>query len=169
LIWCINLPNEGKYLYEAITNHSLKKLSGWTGSGIHQAFKDPDAPSRWYSAFTTTCKAAEHELEAESYKNAPDGGITKDFYNEPTQLNFIQPLVILDGPLFSAAIDDKGELILHEIKAAPFDFEFQTTAYKRRNYRVDLITADYLKEYSELAKSRLNDIHKGILTLAGVK
>jgi hypothetical protein len=169
LIWSINLPNEGHFLYPAIANSSLMKLTGWAGSGIHQAFKDPDAPSRWYAAFTTTCKAAEHELEAQSYKVPKHLEVSEDFLNNPTRLNFVQPLVILDGPLFSAAIDDGGELILQEIRAAPFDFEFQTAAYKRRSYRVDLITADHLKEYSELAKRRQNDIHDGILKLAGLK
>ena len=167
IISCVNLPNDPSTLFQAISKNSLKTVVSWSGSGIHHAFKDPNMPSRWYSAFTTACKAAEHEFELNKHISS-DGGdrsITKDFNKSPTSLSFFQPLVILDGPLFSASIDQKGEIDLQEIKAAPFNFKFQTSAYTRRHYRIDLITADFLTDYSELAKSRINDIHDAILKM----
>lgn len=165
IISCINLPDEPVKFFSAINKSSLKKQLQWAGSGIHQAFKDPSAPSRWYSAFTTVCKAAEHEFELNKHISSEgnDRSLTKDFNSNPTSFSFFQPLVILDGPLFSATIEKNGEIDLQEIKAAPFNFIFQTAAYTRRNYRVDLITADFLNNYSELAKARLNDIHEAIL------
>jgi hypothetical protein len=167
LISTTNFPkNEQGDFSSFLTRHSLKMVCSWEGFGIHQAFKDPDSPSRWYSAATTVCKAAEHLFENGESSKVRTARLAEtsreDFQNKRTSFSFFQPLVILDGPLFSAVVSPKGELKLEEIKAAPFDFTFQTASYKRRSYRVDLITLNCLGEYSRLTKKRIDDIYRGI-------
>lgn len=151
-----NFPEAKNGFYTAFTQNSLEGIFKWDASGIHQAFKDPDSPSRWYTAFTTVCKAAEHLFEInKQWQAAPPRFANKDSHS----FDFIQPLVIFDGPLFSAEVSKKGELELKPIKAAAFNFTFQTTHYKRSSYRVHLITADYLHDYANLAKKRIENIY----------
>ena len=54
----INLPCKPIHLSNSLAEHSLIKLNGWEGTGIHEAFKNPDQPSRWYGAFLSAIKAA---------------------------------------------------------------------------------------------------------------
>jgi hypothetical protein len=48
---------------DAISEDSLLTMLGWRGYGIHESFKKPDQPSRWYSALVSVCKASEHVFE----------------------------------------------------------------------------------------------------------
>jgi hypothetical protein len=164
MIWVDNFPdNEREGFHNFLTKHSLESKCKWEGSGIHQAFKDPGSPSRWYSAFTTVCKASDHLFEVnKQWEAKPPKPTNQDFRRGSTSFYFIQPLVVLDGPLFSAEISKKGELELKKIKAAPFRFTFQTDHYKRSSYRVHLIAADYLSDYANLTKKRTQSIYHGI-------
>lgn len=164
LIYAANLPAPPGTFTEALSKSSLKRKLNWTPSGIHQAFKDPDAPSRWYSAFTAVCKAAEDCLEQNTAgpREPLNLSVTTNILENPTSLDFVQPLVILDGPLVSATLQDNGEVSIDEIEAAAFEFDFQTANYTRGSYRVDLISIDHLSKYSELATQRLVDIRHAL-------
>ncbi|MEH2359645.1 hypothetical protein [Nostoc sp.] len=163
LIDCINLPTENFNLVEYITKHSLLAIKGWEGSGIHHAFKDPNTPSRWYPAFIAACKACEDCYE----RNKLDGNkTTSNILEEPTEWNFFQPLVILDGTLVTAELTDSGEIHIEEVDSAPFRFKYNTKNYIRGNYRVDLVTISGLKNYIKTIMHRQNNINIGIRNYA---
>ncbi len=167
IISYINLPKPAKQFTKALSKNSLLKELDWQGAGIHQAFKDPSFSSRWYSAFTAACKACEDEYES----NKSEGKkVSENILEEPTEFNFFQPLVILDGILVTAELSKSDEIVITEVDAAPFQFEFKTKNYSRKNYRVDLVTLSGLRGYLQRVVKRQNDINsafqneaKGIL------
>jgi len=150
LIYNFNLPCEPHQLKDALSENSLLKVLKWKGYSIHESFKKPDAPSRWYSAFVSICKAAENEL-ANNSSNSESG----DWY----ELFLVKPLVILDGILVSASLTDDGNMLLEDTKFAPFEFFHKSKNSTKDTYRVDVVRLDYLDEYIELSEARLKSIH----------
>ena len=143
-----------------IARTGLGSRLGWYGNGMHEAFKNPDQPSRWYSAFVSVCKAAEHELAENSWDDEVQEG-------EYPYLWFGTPLVVLDGQLFSADLDAKNELLLVEEKMCSVRFVYNTQKYRRKHYFVDVVTLEALSEYLEFAANRNDALTSALLKLAG--
>lgn len=151
MISYINFPNKPRSFTQYLKTNSLLSKVNWQATGLHQSFKDPNFASRWYSAFVTVCKACEEEYDSESCEG---NKTSSDLVKNPTELNFFQPIVILDGILATAELSDDGEIIIEEIESAPFRFEFKTEQYKRGRYRVDLVTLKGLKKYLKSVRER---------------
>lgn len=163
LISSVNLPCEPARLAKSLQHHSLLSINGWEGSGIHEAFKNPDQPTRWYSAFTSVLKASVGYLT----EYATDGErTTSDIQANPTEVRFIQPLVVLDGTLVTAELTD-GEVRLQEVQSAAFRFEYKTASYTKGRYRVDLVTLQGLADYLNLVAARQDRFNEGIAANAG--
>jgi len=129
-------------LLHVIGATSLATLNGWYGNGIHEAFKSPDQPSRWYAAFVSVCKAAEHELGGNSWLVDESKPIDHFPY-----LWFSRPVVVLDGQLISAKLDANDELVLEEEKWCSVKFAYKTASYQRDKYFVDVVTLGALEEF----------------------
>jgi hypothetical protein len=158
LIFHVNLPGEPAAFVKSISDPSLPATLGWKGSVIHEGFKEPTAPSRWYPAFLAACKAAEATLEANSWPvNAKDNESKSSIH-----LFFVKPLVIFDGILISAELTDTGEVLINEIDTAPFHFSYQSSHYNRSHYSVDLVKLSALNDYLQLSNSRLDSIFESI-------
>jgi hypothetical protein len=156
LIYQHNLPWERYNIVAALSENSLLKILKWKGYSIHESFKKPDAPSRWYSAFISVCKAAESELATHSTYTK-----IREWYG----LLLVKPIVILDGTLVSASLTDDGDVLLEEIKFAPFEFFHKSKNSTKDRYRVDVVKLDYLAEYIELSDARLKSISSRLLSL----
>ncbi len=156
----INLPCKPAKLVRAMSKSSLLVRNGWAGSGIHEAFKNPDQPSRWYSAFVSVCKAADGLASLHKPKGDET---TADIINNPIEFIFYQPLVVLDGQLISAELSDDGSIVIEEVSSAAFQFEYNTREYKKGRYRVDLVTMDGLGVYLDLLAERHNDVLAGFM------
>jgi hypothetical protein len=151
LISAINLPESSAKMTDSLREQSLIKVNGWLGSGIHEAFKKPNQPSRWYSSFVSVSKASEYFLEQVS----PEGEKEIDnILENPCELHFVQPLVVLNAPLFRAAIATTGELEVSEIDRAAFKFDYKSKNYENSTFRVDLVTLDGLGSYIETVRDR---------------
>jgi hypothetical protein len=150
LTCAVHLPCNHFELVNVLSQDSLLQALGWRGYSIHESFKKPDAPSRWYSAFVSVCKATEAELVRHS-KGRPDLAIWHEF-------SIFKPVVILDGPLMAASLNDAGEVNLEEIDFAPFEFVHKSTMSTAEAYRVDLVKLDSLSKYVDLSEQRLNAI-----------
>lgn len=157
LIARINLPCEPQALVSSLTEHSLLRTLGWEGAGIHESFKSPDQPSKWYSAFVSSLKWASHMKD--EYPHSDDIHPGND---ESVELYFFQPLVVLDGRLFSAELDSDSGIAVAEIKSAAFRFEYASKVYDKDSFRVDLVTVDGLSEYIALLEKRQSSIADGI-------
>lgn len=159
LIRAINLPCEPARLARPLGRNSLLSVNGWIANGLHEAFKSPDMPSRWYSAFVSVCKAADSYLSTHS----PEGDqTTEDLIANPAELFFVQPLVILDGQLISVELTADGEMQFAHVDSAAFQFSYKTQHYTRSHYRVDLVTVAGLPAYLDQQQARLVDIQQGI-------
>lgn len=120
----------------------------WQGSGIHEAFKSPSQPSRWYSAFLATVKASIDKCEQWS---------DADEYEESLQgihLDMYQPVVILDGLLLSAELDDNDEIQIEEIMFASLPFEYMSKSYEKEEHSVDLVSLKHFDEYLRYTEGR---------------
>lgn len=150
LTYVVNLPCNHFQLVDVLSQHSLLQTLGWRGYSIHESFKKPDAPSRWYSAFVSVCKATEAELVRHS-KSSVELAIWHEF-------SIFKPVVIVDGPLMAASLNDAGEVNLEEIDFAPFEFVHKSAMSTANDYRVDLVKLDSLSKYVDLSEQRLNFI-----------
>jgi hypothetical protein len=136
---------------------SFRKKCGWIARGMHEAFKEPSQPSRWYSAFVSVCKACEDNklsgrccYDDEAMTNAFGSQLVLDLYN---------PIVIVDGPLMSVNLANNGKFNLQEISYAPFVFDFESPQYDRvGRYRVDLVAPAHLEKYIALCEIRLQKV-----------
>lgn len=155
LVFCNSLSKlrDSQILTNIILTSGLAYKLGWFGYGIHEAFKDPDKPSRWYPALVSVCKAGEYHLEANSRN--------EEHY---PYFFFVKPLIILDGILMSASLDNNGTINTEKIDASMVELEFSTTNYKKRNrYTVDIVTIEYLEQYLEFCEQRNKNIFKELL------
>ncbi len=164
-----HLPCYASDLNEYITQDSLLTRLRWARYGVHESFKNPDKLSRWYSSFVSTCKASEHVLASESSGKDSEREKTSDVFKDPPYLLFVMPVVILDGPLFSAEITDAGDIHIKEIEAAPFKFHFRNMNYDRRYYRLDLVKLSALGKYIDSCNSRQDKIFQAILEKSGLE
>lgn len=154
---------DSKKLGVAMSDNALLNKVGWLASGIHQSFKDPSAPSRWYAACLTACKATEHSLKA----NSEDKAGVSPYFGKNCYFFLAKPLVVVDGPFYSAQITDAGEVKLEKIECACINFSYRTKAYVRSGYYVDMISLNYLPTYLELARQRCIAMHDAITTTLG--
>lgn len=160
LIARINMPCSSSKFFPCISEFSLLNVVGWEGAGVHESFKSPDQPSKWYSAFVSSLKWAS-QLRDEI---GPDSGeIQKDLKSNPTEFYFFQPLVVLDGLLFCAEVDEHSQIQISKIASAPFRFSYESKSYERSSFRVDLVTIDGLPEYIDLQKKRHQSIMNGLM------
>ena len=108
---------------------SSRKKRGWIARGVHEAFKEPSQPSRWYSAFVSVCKACE-DLRLSGRGCYDDETMTKVF-GDMLVLELYNPVVIVDGPLVSVKLLNNGKFSLEEASYAPFEFDFESGQYDR--------------------------------------
>lgn len=168
LIFCNNVPLTRKArLVEEMSRNSLLAQCGWDGYGLHESFKKPDQPSRWYSAFVSACKAAEDMLTTpEAWGEEIKNGIKVWEPEKLVCLDFVKPVVTLDGVLLSAEMLDDGSIEVEEINAAPVSFEYRSKQYNRKyGYAVDVVKLDALDHYLEGIEKRHQDIVDGIIRL----
>lgn len=158
LTYRLNLPCKPSRIADKISEHSLAATKGWRGYGIHESFKKPTNSSSWYSAFMSAAKGAEGALESEkSTIEAAEPAFENLIY-----FTLIKPLVILDGILLSAELDNKGEIHIEEIESAAFLFDCKTSNYHREHYCIDVVTLKNLSSYITLAEQRLLSIFEAI-------
>lgn len=162
LIARVNLPCEPHALVSSLVEHSLLRTLGWEGAGIHESFKSPDQPSRWYSAFVASLKWASHMRD-----ECPHSEDTHAGNDESVELYFFQPLVVLDGRMFSAELDSDSQIAVSEITSAAFRFEYASKVYEKDSFRVDLVTVDGLAEYISLLENRQASIAEGMKAKLG--
>jgi hypothetical protein len=144
-----------------LSESSLAEKLGWYGNGMHESFKKPDQPSRWYAACVSVCKAAEHELKQNSWEVDPSS-------SQYPYLWISKPVIVLDGLLYSADLDEDHELLLTPEKFSSLKFVFQNQNYKRREYFVDIVTLDNLKEYLSFCSDRNRKISEKLKKKAGI-
>lgn len=146
-----NLPMPRTYTL-ARAKYSLTAQNRWQGYGIHETFKNPDQPSRWFSAFVATSKAVEDSIVhfnsffANQHKSEYNPGVS-------SYLGILKPVVIIDGGLFGAELLD-GQLVVGEIPYTAVKFEYKSPNYARGSYLVDLVSMNSIDDYIQLCEKQ---------------
>ncbi len=161
-----NLPCQTPKFAKYIHRYSLLDKLDWLAYGLHESFKRPDQPSRWHSACIKVCKGAEHVLS--SHIELAQVKKKHEAFANNISFIFVKPIVILDGLLFSAELDENSATKIEQIKYAMMNFEFQTKNYRRLSYRIDLVNIDDLESYIDLMDRRQKNIFDGILKEANL-
>jgi len=146
-----------KALTDVLLTSGLGYNSGWLAHNIHEAFKDPAQPSRWYSALIKACKAGEDVLKA----NSSEGHTHPYFF-------LVKPVVIVDGELISAYINEEGSIKLEQVDTAMMDFDFSTANYKGRRYAIDVVSLSFLPNYIKFCEKRHGKIFNELKLLKKV-
>jgi hypothetical protein len=111
----------------------------WFGHGVHEVFKKPNEHGRWFNAAAKTCRASIAESQEPRLK----------FQDSTWVVEYIQPLVVLDGNLLSVALDEKKEVLLENIPFASVRFE-ERGRQSTKAFVVDLVALEALHSYIEL-------------------
>jgi hypothetical protein len=159
LTYTLNLPTEQVALADALSQHSLLSTNGWKARGVHESFKRPSTPSRWYAAGVAACKAAESALEAEAATLDP----LRPNFSDSILFVLIKPIIILDGPFVSAHLKDGETLVIEEITSAAFRFQHRTSEYTRDSYSLDVVTMEALPAYIASSERRLRSFMEALV------
>jgi hypothetical protein len=120
----------------AFAKSCLISANKWFGHGVHEVFKKPDEHGRWFSAAAKTCRACVASTQRPLLK----------FQEDTWVVEYIQPLVILDGILLSATLDETKEIVVEKIPFASARFE-EHGPENRGAFVVDLVTLDSFQDY----------------------
>lgn len=150
----VNLPDERFALDAELSRYSLLQTAGWRARAVHEAFKHPNASEASHAAFIVACKAAESALEAEEASLAQ----LRAGFADSIFLTLVKPVVILDGVLVSATLDEDASIEIEPVGGAALGFQFRTARYTREVYSIDVVTLEYLDTYLELCERRIDSI-----------
>lgn len=105
-----------------------------------------------FSAILSATKAGieAHRL-AEAYKEAYNA----DSYD----VSFYTPLVVVNGNLFEAYLDDQGEMCVEEKNHIAFRLNYASPSYDKSRYLVDIVTTAGLGAYLDLQNRWIKHMH----------
>ena len=108
------------------------------GRSYYKGCKSGDAKSSIFEALVTATKAAEYWLKMQT---AALQLVEKKPIKTPQRsLTFVEPLVVLDGRLYEAYLDDDGQMKLDEVRHIPVSFGYVSAKYSRFGYLVEVVT-----------------------------
>lgn len=127
-------------------------------NGIHESFKSPNNPSRWYGACISSIKAIIQVIESnEEFIKSNDKYSNKYFE--------YQPLLILDGKLVCAEMGNNFDISLEEVGFAKIEISLKSKSYDSKIYTIDMVTLDNLENYLEMKKNKQELINDAIIKI----
>ena len=156
--------------FEEIEMRSTTSQFTRFGRSYHEGFRSADAKSTIFEALTTACKAAEHWLK----RNKEAAGDTKDERKPSARktvihrsITFVDPLIVADGPLYEAYLDEQNQIKLDEIRHIPISFGYISAKYSRFGYLVEVVTTEELPTLLEKKREWIADMHNSIARKLG--
>ncbi|RDY60144.1 hypothetical protein [Flagellimonas nanhaiensis] len=123
---------------------NFKKNVSKYGIAFHEAFKSPSETSKIYESLISVCKATWH------MNNRYDFGKLDDFDpEESTELYIYIPLVVLDGYLYEAILNNNGEIELNEKELIQIKLNYSSPNYGKSDidFFPDIVHVNNLEEY----------------------
>jgi hypothetical protein len=133
----------------AFAKGCLISANKWFGHGVHEVFKRPDDHGRWFSAAAKTGRAALAATKRPQLKMMGD----------PCVVQYVQPLVVLDGPLLAVALDENSQMLVEEISYASVWVE-EREAEIAQVFVVDLVTLAALPSYIDRIDTGFDECFK---------
>ncbi len=128
-------------------------------SGIHEAFKNPNDHSRWYSACMSALKASLDKYESQINE------LGEEFRKSHTMIDIYYPLIILNGKLVSATLNKNNGIDLEYVNNVVMNFEYGTKYYEHSPYKVRIVTLEGLDLFLKRIHNQQIDINKAIIHL----
>ena len=141
--------------FEEIESKSTTRQFARIGRSYYEGFKTANAKSSIFEALTTVSKAAEHWLK----RNAE---AVKGMEGEPRSITFADPLIVLDGLLYEAYLDEDSRMKLDEISHIPISFGYISTEYSRFGYLVEVVTIEELPVLLAKKRKWITHMHNSI-------
>lgn len=129
------------------------------GTAFHEAFKSPNQPSQIFDAVISVCKAV--TFMKDNFEQIK--GVVENTPYNPKEYHFLGvfvPLIIVDGELYEAFLDNAGEVVLEERKYIPLRFSYSSPKYNLQSslfdsssnltYFPDIVTYNGLNEYLQM-------------------
>ena len=139
----------------------MRSEKSYLGRNFCEAFKDPDEPSKIFEALISISKASLYSRELNMLPQAKEQQDDPTMHYDPElpcYYHIIQPLVVLDGKLVGAKLNEEDEIVLMDSNYIPLELEYTSEKYQHKRFYPDIITLDYLGEYLDRTKSWGNQI-----------
>ena len=139
--------------HKSLRSSAKKILKPLRISGIHEAFKNPNNPSKWYGASLSSIKSMLefYEREKEEIKlNKEDD----EYDSSHAEFGFFQAVIVLDGDLVSAELNKDNEIVLESIKNAEIEISLGSKNYEHSSYLVHIVTVSGLDDYLQSLKEQ---------------
>jgi len=139
-----NKQHRGGLFSREVDHNNFKKNIKKIGVAFHEAFKPPSETSKIYESLISVCKATWYRNNRYNFKSFDD-------YNpdEPTEIYIYIPLVVLDGNLFEAILDNNGEIQLNEKELIQIKLNYSSPNYGKSDidFFPDIVQVNNLQEY----------------------
>ena len=140
------IDNGGIFPPRLIDKHLMRGASNRIGSAFHDSFKEPRETSKIFQSIMAACKAAVDKSEIHGASKEWEDYEKKD----PTYLTFYHPIVVVDGPLYEAHLNDKNELTVDEVDWIPVTYNYSSRAYSEygsTSWHCDIVSFKFFEEY----------------------
>jgi hypothetical protein len=126
--------------FDEIESKATTKQFARIGRSYHECFKSPNAKSSIFEALITASKAAEYWLKREiEFSKEETGRNIKH-----RSITFVDPLIVLDGALYEAYLDEDSQIKVDEVTHIPVSFGYISAKYSRYGYLIDVVTIEEL-------------------------
>lgn len=137
------------------------------GHSFYEGFKGTASKSTIFDALASSVKASEYHLTFLNEISKDDDKLSRRKGRLGGSVQFVEPIVILDGQLYEAHLDVDNELRLDKVDCIPVCFEYLSPKYKRFDpfgfYVVEIVTMDGLAKLLSKKTRWLNHIKKTII------
>ncbi|GGD99613.1 hypothetical protein [Planktosalinus lacus] len=122
-------------------NSSFERI----GTSYKEAFKKPNEPSKIYEALLSACKASLFRFTEE----APPKELERDPFdpNHPVEIYIYHPIIVLEGILIEAYLNEEGEIEISESDFIPVQLKYQTQKAEENEFYCDVISKQGLNKY----------------------
>lgn len=145
--------------FEQIEMKSTTSQFSRIGRSYCEGFKLADAKSAIFEALTTVVKASEYWVKKN--KESP-WRLDRDDLGF-RDITFVDPIIILDGLLYEAYLDDDNHLVIDEITHLPVSFGYISKAYGHE-YLVEIVTFNTLAKLLSDKRSWIESIKDSMVS-----
>ena len=147
-----------------------RKREIFASSSHTEAFRDPEI-SNIYKALDSVVKATYYfrnndELEKSKSKvdKEDDNELLKDIdFKKPSKVHVFIPVIIVEGTLVKAYLDDNSSLQIEEGSYIPYESYYIDNSGIEHSYSVEVMHLEYLKTYLQQVEEWLEQKGKQLL------
>lgn len=129
------------------------------GRSYCEGFKLANAKSAIFEALTTVVKASEYWVKKNKESSWGFGRDNLGFRD----ITFVDPIIVLDGLLYEAYLDDDNHLKIDEITHLPVSFGYISKAYGHE-YLVEIVTFNTFAKLLSDKRNWIDSIKDSIIS-----